>query len=125
MISMLHQWANHPNKKKRHVYWIHGARNGSHHPFVIEVEEIQRMVLTGEKDKSLLTTHIAYSQPTADDTGAFHHQGRLTPSHIATLVPNIDDADIYMCGSDAFVAEMNEGLVDLGVPTSHIHYETF
>ena len=125
MISLLHHWANQVFHKqsRRNVYWIHGARDGTHHPFVPEVEELEQM-LTGNKN-TLLTTHIAYSQPSANDSDAYDYKGRLSVSHIANVVPNIDKTDIYMCGSDAFVAEMNEGLVEIGVPTSHIYYETF
>ena len=125
MISMLHHWVNQVSNKEsqRKVYWIHGARDRFHHPFVPEVEELQQM-LTGNK-KSLLTTHIVYSQPSGEDSDAYDYKGRLSASHIATVVPNIEKTDIYMCGSDAFIADMNEGLVELGVPTSQIHYETF
>ena len=126
MISMLHHWANSNNNTSDHprrkVFWIHGARNGKHHSFVSEVEELQRMVA----NDSFFSSHIAYSQPNVEDEGSYDVKGRLSTAQIAELVPDIANADIYMCGSDAFVADMNDGLVQLeGVSSSQIHYETF
>lgn len=123
MISMLHHWANnfsdHPRSK---VFWIHGARDSSHHSFVSEVEELQRMV-----PKGALSKHVAYSQPSVvEDKGLYDSEGRLSADQIAAIVPDIaNNADVYICGSDAFVADMNDGLVQQGVPSSRIHYETF
>ncbi|CAB9504829.1 pyridoxamine 5'-phosphate oxidase-related, FMN-binding [Seminavis robusta] len=124
MISMLHHWAN-PDQSKKHcrpVYWIHGARDSQHHPFDNEVQEIQNLVKGSERAN--LYTHVAYSQPLDGDT-EYDSQGRLTADRVQAIVPDLRNADIYMCGTDAFVADMEEGLKAAGVPSAQIRYETF
>jgi ferredoxin-NADP reductase len=125
MISMLHHWAEcvvrgtcSTNQK---VFWIHGARNSRQHPFTAELKEIQNLL---GKDALALETHVAYSQPMDGDQ--FNSKGRLNVAQLAEIVPCIDGADIYMCGTHGFIAEMEKGLVwEIGVPASQIHYETF
>jgi uncharacterized protein len=119
MISMLHHWANTEKKKRRPVYWVHGARDSDHHPFVNEMKDVEGLV----KRDNVLTSLIAYSEPRKGDK--YDSKGRLTVQRLQEFVPNLGNADIYMCGNDAFVADMEEGLKAAGVPSIQIHYETF
>jgi ferredoxin-NADP reductase/predicted pyridoxine 5'-phosphate oxidase superfamily flavin-nucleotide-binding protein len=121
LISMLHHFVNSSSGNKR-AYWVHGARDGQHHAFQREVEELQK-VLAGS---SSLVSHVAYSQPSREDGVQYDSQGRLSVELLSSMIPNIESAEFYICGSDAFVAEMEEGLRhQLGVPDAQIHYETF
>jgi uncharacterized protein len=119
MISMLHYWASNPIKTSD-VWWIHGARDGQHHPFVNELQEIQNLVKTSE---SKINTHVAYTQPRDGDV--YDSTGRLTIGKIQQIVPDWKAATYYVCGTDAFVSFVDEGLKGVGVPATQIHYETF
>jgi ferredoxin-NADP reductase len=120
LVSMLHHIVSSTENTNavRKIYWLHGAKDSQHHTFKAEVEELQSLAA----DSVIL--HVAYSQPLEKDQG-FDSRGRLCPLLLQELIPELTQADIYMCGSDAFVAEMEEGLRKLHVPDAHIRYETF
>lgn len=117
MVSMLHQLADGP--MPRPVWFIHGARDGAHHPLA---EEVRGIVASRQNARS----HFAYSRPRADDTLGidYHSQGRVDAELIAELVPALD-AEFYLCGPTAFMAAIRAGLSARGVPPDRIHTETF
>jgi ferredoxin-NADP reductase len=55
----------------------------------------------------------------------YDSSGRVTPELLSTLVPDLQNADFYMCGPAAFMADMESGLQALGVESKYISYETF
>jgi hypothetical protein len=127
LLSMLHELAwsesheNFPN-----IYWIYGARNSQEHPFQKEMQSLQKLFAT-RHSKDKLHVHTLYSAPGTDDI--CDQVGRITVSYIQKVVPNltVDDTTtvLYMCGPLAFLADMETGLIQRGVPSSNIHYETF
>jgi ferredoxin-NADP reductase/predicted pyridoxine 5'-phosphate oxidase superfamily flavin-nucleotide-binding protein len=122
VLSMLHQYVQQLGKRGRsnapRAFWIHGARDGKLHPFRDEVNELKKVA--GGK----LVTHVAYSQPDVNDSG-YDSKGRINLSLLQQVVPDLQNAEIYMCGTGAFMANMENGLVQAGVGPSHIHFETF
>ncbi|MES2208614.1 MAG: ferric reductase-like transmembrane domain-containing protein [Chloroflexota bacterium] len=44
---------------------------------------------------------------------------------IASLVPDIADHDVYVCGPNEMMDRLTETLADLGVPSSRVHVERF
>jgi len=44
---------------------------------------------------------------------------------VVDLVPDLAQRDVYVCGSEGFVAEMTSVLTLLGVPRAAIHYEAY
>lgn len=117
VLSMLHQSAK--SLTRRHVFWIHGARNGEYHAFSEEV--------IGLKNASLGSTssHIVYSKPLEDDSAHYDSTGRITPDLVFRIVPDLSRADFYICGPAAFTADLEHGLQQFGVEGRHIKYETF
>ena len=117
MVSMLHQLAN--GAEKRPVWFIHGTRDGAHHPLAEEVRDLV-------KGRDNLHAHVAYSRPRqADAEGiGFDSRGRIDAELIARLTPKLD-ADFYLCGPTSFMAAMHSGLIEQGVDPDHIHSETF
>lgn len=114
LLSMLHALA--AEKSERRVWFVHGARDGRHHPLAREARE------TAAK-RSGIEVHVAYSRPRPDDTGhdsVGHVDGalleRLGPKH---------DAHYYLCGPVGFMADVQTDLERRGVPTAHIHTESF
>lgn len=119
VLSMLHNFvedSKSSNKKK--AFWIHGARDGKHHPFQSEVETLKK--LAGDR----LETQIAYSKPNKMDSG-YDSEGRITVEILHDLVKDLSNADMYMCGSLGFMADMESGLESLGVDSKQIHFESF
>ncbi|WP_312794998.1 FAD-binding oxidoreductase [Tianweitania sp.] len=99
----------------REIWFVHAARNGRHHLFGPEALELAN----SNPGISLLTV---YSRPDDDDT--FHHEGRLDASALARHVP-VTKADFYICGPDAFMSSLRDGLIELGTPPAAIRMEAF
>lgn len=117
LVSMLHQLANGPVEKP--VWFVHGARDGAHHPLAEEVRDL----IAGHEH---VHAHVAYSRPReADVEGVdFDSRGRVGAGLIAELVPD-PDVDFYLCGPTGFMADVQSGLIERGVNPDHVHAETF
>ena len=117
MVSMLHALTS--EDAERPVWFIHGARDGAHHPLANEVRELAA-------SKPGISTHIAYSRPRLEDRPGEHYdsEGRIDGTLLAGL---IDDAETqyFLCGPTRFMADIQGSLEERGVPPDHIHTETF
>jgi len=117
VLAMLHALA--AENSPREVWWLHGARDRGEHPFAEEVRAALKALPRAH-------SHIRYSAPgPGDRLGVdFDAQGHLGASVLAELaVPR--DADFYLCGPAAFMADLPEGLAGWGVSSNRIHTETF
>lgn len=106
-------------KSPRQIWWLHGARDRGEHAFAEEV----RIAL---KALPRAHSHIRYSAPgPSERLGVdFDAPGRLGASVLAGLgVPR--DADFYLCGPPAFMADLPAGLTSWGVSSNRIHTEVF
>ena len=124
MISMAKACANqNPN---RHVWFIHGARNGDYHAAREEVNAIKQTYPN-------LHIHYRYSRPRPEDEGKFHSQGYADKQLLAdTIIPEIKrnhngsgDAEYFLCGSPAFMDSIRQGLNELDVPEDKVYFESF
>jgi ferredoxin-NADP reductase/MOSC domain-containing protein YiiM len=119
VLSMLHSLANDAANSMREVWWCHGARNGTEHPFAAEV----RTLLSGLPQSHSL---VAYSKPEDGDQPGKDYgiAGRLNLALLQQFnVPK--KADFYLCGPDAFLRDFTGDLKSWGVPGSCIHSEVF
>ena len=117
VLAMLHILAT--QSSAREVWWLHGARNGREHPFAAETRELLKTL-------SRAHSQICYSAPMPDDRPGidFDARGRLNAQALAKLgLPA--DGDFFICGPSVFMRDMTSGLQALGVPSAHIHTETF
>src|SRR5215469_8211554 len=117
VLAMLHVLA--ADQSPREIWWLHGARSGGEHPFAAEVRELLK-TLPGSR------SHIRYSapQPTDRPTVDFDKVGRVGVSMFEEMgVP--PDADFYVCGPDAFMTGLVEGLAGWGVARNRLHTENF
>jgi ferredoxin-NADP reductase/MOSC domain-containing protein YiiM len=106
-------------RSTRQVFWLHGARDGQHHPFAAEVRHLMPALPHGR-------SYVCYSRPgphdgTTDGVDAIGHLSRSVFGEVG--VP--PDADVYLCGPIAFMKEMKETLAALGVPRPQVHVELF
>jgi ferredoxin-NADP reductase len=117
VLAMLHALAE--ERSERAVWWVHGARNGSEHPFREEVRELVDRLPNGR-------LHVLYSRPDARDVlGRDHHaEGRIDAAALAALgVP--PDAEHYLCGPAPFLDGLTAGLREAGVQADLIRSERF
>jgi ferredoxin-NADP reductase len=117
VLAMLHALA--AERSTRPVWWLHGARERAEHPFAEE----SRALLARLPNAHAL---VCYSRPAAGDRqGAdYTTAGRLSAGLLERLaLPR--DADAYLCGPPAFMRELTEALVALGIDPSRVHTETF
>ncbi|NNL86211.1 MAG: ferredoxin [Myxococcales bacterium] len=117
LVSMLHALSR--DGSNRPVWFVHGARDGDHHALREEVEHLARST-------SSVETHVAYSQPRAEDVLGRDYQsvGRVGGDLLESLIPDLD-ADFYLCGPLGFMAATQSQLEERGVPAERIRTETF
>ncbi len=115
--SMLHALAAESGELP--VWFVHGVRDGGHHPLAREVRELAAR-------RAGIRVHVAYSRPRAEDqTGIdYDSEGRVDGALLAGLIENID-AHYYLCGPTRFMADLQTDLERRDVPAEHIHTESF
>jgi ferredoxin-NADP reductase/MOSC domain-containing protein YiiM/ferredoxin len=103
----------------REIWWLHGARNRSEHPFAAEARSL---VASLSNARAL----VYYSRPGPNDVAGrdFDSAGRLTASLLVELAPP-RDAQAYLCGPTPFMDEISAGLAAAGIDASRIHTEPF
>ncbi|MEI9939566.1 MAG: MOSC and FAD-binding oxidoreductase domain-containing protein [Pseudomonadota bacterium] len=117
VLAMLHALANMPTPPP--VWWIHGARNGTEHPFARESRDLLRRI-PGSRG------FVLYSRPAAADRLGedFDAIGHLAPPLLTELgVPR--DAELYLCGPTSFLQDLSAGLVASGFGPERVHSEVF
>ncbi|MCK7615819.1 pyridoxamine 5'-phosphate oxidase family protein [Roseibium sediminicola] len=117
LISMLHQLA--ARGDRRPVWFVHGVRDGAHHPFRGEAARLAEALPN-------VRHHAVYSRPTAEDAeaGRYDTQGRISGAFLTKLVDR-SDARYLLCGPAAFLTEVTADLQRHGVPEDRIAFETF
>jgi len=117
VLAMLHALA--AGRPGRDVWWLHGARSRAEEPFAAESRSLLAGLARGHR-------HVCYSRPRPGDVRGRDYQtpGRLSASVLAELgLPR--DADAYICGPAAFMAEISAALADLGIDRASVHTEIF
>jgi ferredoxin-NADP reductase/MOSC domain-containing protein YiiM len=117
VLAMLHALA--AEQTGREIWWIHGARNSSEHPFTAEVRELVK-TLPGSR------SHICYSAPRPTDrpTVDFDRVGHVGV-HVFDELGIPRDAEFYICGPAAFMGGLVADLTGWGVAPHRLHTENF
>lgn len=126
MISMAKAVAR--NNPQRHIWFIHGARNGEYHACREEINEISNI-----HSHPNLHVHYRYSRPRPEDEGKYNSQGYADKQLLAdTIIPKIKsthngsaDAEYFLCGSPAFMDSLRQGLDELDVSEDKVFFESF
>ena len=115
VLAMLHALAG--TRSGRDTWWLHSARNRAEQPFAAESRSLLAQLTSGHQ-------HICYSRPGPNDVPGRDYQthGRLSASVLATLNPP-RDAEAYMCGPAAFMADTSAALAAMGI--NRVHTEIF
>ena len=108
MLSILHTVA--AENSDRPVWFVHGARDGHHHPLA---EEVRSLVA----DRPNIKIHVAYSRPGPKDKAGVHFdsEGRVDTALLSDLVENVD-AHYLLCGPTRFMADIQADLERSNVP---------
>ena len=116
VLAMLHSLAKAGANATRGVWWCYGARNGQEHPFAAEVQTLLKGLPQSR-------SFVVYSKPEDGDRG-YDAAGHLNLSSLRSLqLPK--EADFYLCGPAAFLADLTAELTSWGVAVSSIHSEAF
>ena len=117
VLAMLHALA--AARSNRQILWLHAARDREHHPFAAEVRRLMPALPSGR-------SYECYSRPGPSDKlgDDFDAAGHLSgPVFEEAGIPH--EADVYLCGPAAFMAEMKAALVAYGISPQQIHIEIF
>jgi ferredoxin-NADP reductase/MOSC domain-containing protein YiiM len=117
VLAMLHALA--ASGSGRDVWWLYGARSRAEEPFAVESRSLLAGLARGHRC-------VCYSRPGPGDVLGRDYQapGRLSASALAALgLPR--DADAYICGPAAFMADVSAALLDLGIDSRRVRTEIF
>ena len=117
VLAMLHALA--AARSSRDIWWLHGARRRADEPFAAESRALLAALPSAHR-------HICYSSPGPDDVQGrdYDSAGRLSAPVLAALdLPG--DADAYLCGPPAFMADMSAALSAVGIQAARIRTEVF
>jgi ferredoxin-NADP reductase/MOSC domain-containing protein YiiM len=117
VLAMLHALA--AARSTRDIWWLHGARRRADEPFAAESRALLAALPSAHRD-------ICYSNPGPDDVQGrdYDTAGRLSAPVLAALdLPS--DADAYLCGPPAFMADTSAALAATGIQACHIRTEVF
>jgi ferredoxin-NADP reductase/MOSC domain-containing protein YiiM len=117
VLAMLHALAS--ERSSRDIWWLHGARCRADEPFAAESRALLAALPRARR-------HICYSSPGPDDVQGrdYDTAGRLSAPVLAALdLPR--DADAYLCGPPAFMADVSAALAATGIQAARIRTEVF
>jgi len=117
VLAMLHALA--AARSTRDIWWLHGSRRRADEPFAAESRALLA-TLPGAR------RHVCYSDPGPDDVPGrdYDTAGRLSAPVLAGLdLPG--DADAYLCGPPAFMADISAALAAYGIQAARIRTEVF
>lgn len=118
LVSILHELVR--SQPSRPVWFVHGARDGRHHPLA---SEVKRLAERAPQVRRI----VAYRRPGPQDVLGrdYHREGRVDEGLLQELLPGKIDAEFHLCGPIAFLAAIQHALEDRGVPDERIHTESF
>jgi ferredoxin-NADP reductase/MOSC domain-containing protein YiiM len=117
VLAMLHALAD--ARSTRDIWWLHGSRRRADEPFAAESRALLAKLPGAHRD-------ICYSSPGPDDVQGrdYDTAGRLSAPVLAALdLPG--DADAYLCGPPAFMADVSAALAAGGIQAGRIRTEVF
>jgi ferredoxin-NADP reductase/MOSC domain-containing protein YiiM/ferredoxin len=117
VLAMLRALAD--ARSAREVWWLHGARDGAEHAFADESRQLLGRLPRG-------VARICYSHPRPEDRKGVDYTdtGHLDAGLLADLHLSAD-AEAYLCGPTAFMADVTAALTGRGLAPARIRSEAF
>jgi uncharacterized protein len=125
MIAMLRQ--SQQNTPARPIRLFYQLRDAANAPFLAELCERTRPPADGGKTADTtgkLSLFVAYSQPRPGDMFRGAMQGRMDAANILRACGS-PKGDFMICGPDAFMTTIAEGLIAGGAQPACVQYESF
>jgi ferredoxin-NADP reductase/ferredoxin len=119
LLAMLHALSGTDKLSPRAIWWIHSARDGTHHPFAREVRDLIEGLT---KARSM----VFYTRPSAVDgpDSHFNVEGRVDIAMLLRTGLPISGT-FYLCGPAGFMNAVEAGLREQGVVADCIRTESF
>jgi len=117
VLAMLQALA--ATRSTRDIWWLHGARRRADESFAVESRALLAALPSAHR-------HICYSSPGPDDVQGrdYDTAGRLSAQVLGRLdLPR--DAEAYLCGPPAFMADTSAALAAAGFQAARIRTEVF
>lgn len=116
VLAMLHALV--ATESTRDVWWLHTTRSADEHAFAAETHRLLTQL-------GRVHEHTYYTRPNATNAaGPPVTAGRLDRDALAARrLPTY--ATAYLCGPSAFMADVREALVEIGLEPERIHTELF
>jgi ferredoxin-NADP reductase/MOSC domain-containing protein YiiM len=114
VMAMLHQLA--AAGSAQDVWWIHTARDAGQHAFAGEAHQLLQSLPSAHE-------HVFYTAADAELAPPIT-RGRPTGAALAELGLPLD-ATAYLCGPAAFMSDLTDTLVRLGIQPDRVHTELF
>jgi ferredoxin-NADP reductase len=108
---------------RRDVVLLYAAKTTNDVVFASELRTLRarcHFILSRPSDTRATAEHSSDTW-TADRS----EHGRLDQSTLMTLVPDVKDRDVFLCGPPPMMTAMIDALRRLQVPESQIHHEQF
>lgn len=136
LVAMLHTLSAARPAAAPPVIFVHGVRDGAHHPLRGEVEAcIERAAARGQA----AWLRWVYSRPRSVDAGRYDLHGRASGPSLRALLTDIAgelrqrmpralalaEAEAYLCGPVPFMSDARASLGALGVDESRMYWESF
>jgi len=106
-------------RSTRDIWWLYGARRRADEPFAAESRALLAALPNAHR-------HICFSRPDPGDVQGRDYQ---TAGHLsAPVLEALDlprDADAYLCGPPAFMADISAALAAAGIQAARIRTEVF
>ena len=117
VLAMLQALA--ADASEREVWWLHATRSGETHAFGGEARDLLANLRRGR-------SQVWFTRPTATDHAGFDYDAAGRPAVEAFAALGVPPhADFYLCGPQAFIDEMSQGLAAWGAGPQKIHWELF
>ena len=106
--------------EQRPISWIHGSKNKAIDPFVLNIKDITN------KHKNVCS-RIFHSSPAANEQQGkdYDTKGRLDLNLVQDLLHLDTAAEYFVCGPNAFMADVAKHLKQHGVSSDRLHLEVF
>lgn len=83
------------------------------------------VVFKDELDQLTAKHHVTVHHLLSDGHAPFATAGRLDETTLKTLVPDVHDREVFLCGPGPMMDAVVRALTALGVPRMNIHFEKF
>ncbi|HEY1996984.1 pyridoxamine 5'-phosphate oxidase family protein [Paraburkholderia sp.] len=100
---------------REHIYFIHGAREFSEHPFAEQLR-------AAAGAHANVSVHLLDSRPAQANVSGT--TGRVDIDYLKRVLP-FGDYDFYLCGPGAFMQDLYNGLRALNIADERIRFEAF